>query len=203
MVQTLPANQKRRILTLQAMTVFFLPLIFLTRQGFPLPEFVLDIVESVGILFIIAGVLGRLWSILYIGGRKNDEIITGGPYSLCRHPLYLFSTMSVFGVGLMFGSLTLVLLMTGITLIVLNDIAKKEELFLRSKFGESYDEYSKHTSRILPSISQFKTAEKITINVNVLRRNVVDALAFLALIPLVKMIVLFKEQQYWFTVTLY
>lgn len=53
-------------------------------------------------LKIVACVLIGFWSILYIGGRKNQMIMQDGPYSMCRHPLYLFSTIGVFGFGLAF-----------------------------------------------------------------------------------------------------
>jgi protein-S-isoprenylcysteine O-methyltransferase Ste14 len=33
----------------------------------------------------------RLWCSLYISGYKNSQLITSGPYSLCRNPLYFFS----------------------------------------------------------------------------------------------------------------
>jgi protein-S-isoprenylcysteine O-methyltransferase Ste14 len=31
----------------------------------------------------------RLWSTLYIGGRKRVVLVSDGPYSLCRNPLYV------------------------------------------------------------------------------------------------------------------
>ena len=44
-------------------------------------------VELAGYLFLILGLSVRIWSILYIGGRKSQELVTDGPYSLCRNPL--------------------------------------------------------------------------------------------------------------------
>ena len=173
--------------------VVMLPLVFFSRSGLALPDALMELIESLGMLLIIGGVLGRFWSILYIGSRKNKMVLQDGPYSICRHPLYLFSTIAVLGFGLMLGSLVLTLLMTGLTFHVLNDIARKEEEFLRTKFGQSYDAYAAHTPRILPRLSQFRTVQDVTFNAGTLRRNFFDAVVFLSLIPLAEMTEHFKE----------
>ena len=41
---------------------------------------------------------------LYVGGRKNAELVTTGPYSMMRNPLYFFSLLGVAGVGAQTGS---------------------------------------------------------------------------------------------------
>ena len=54
---------------------------------------------SIGILFVGIASLGRLWCSLYIAGYKNKSLITEGPYSVSRNPLYFFSAIGVTGVG--------------------------------------------------------------------------------------------------------
>lgn len=179
----LPANQKRRINTLRAVMLVMVPLVLFTRPGLPLGEGVMDLVESTGMLLVIAGVLGRFWSILYIGSRKNALVMQDGPYSMCRHPLYLFSTLAVFGFGLMLGSLILTVLMTTLVFLVLSDIARREEAFLRAEFGPAYDAYAARTPRILPRLRQFSSPATVTFDTGTLRRNFFDALVFLSLIP--------------------
>ena len=171
------------------------PLILFTRPGLPLNGSLMDAIESIGILLVIGGVLGRFWSILYIGGRKNALVMRDGPYSICRHPLYLFSTLSVFGFGLMLGSLILTVAMTGLVFYVLNDIASKEEHFLRSEFGPAYDEYAACTPRIIPEISQYSSPATVSFDTGTLRRNFLDALVFLSLIPIGELTEHFKVIQ--------
>lgn len=202
-VRALPANQKRRINTLRVIMLVLLPLVLFSRSGLPLPEVVLDLIECVGILLVIGGVLGRFWSILYIGSRKNAMVMRDGPYSICRHPLYLFSTLSVFGFGLMLGSLVLTALMTALVFYVLNDIASKEERFLRSEFGTLYEDYASVTPRILPRIGQFSSPGEVTFSTQTLRRNFFDALVFLSLIPIGEMTEYFKETMILPTFALY
>ena len=40
---------------------------------------------------ILICILGRTWATLYIGGQKQRELVTKGPYSVVRNPLYLFT----------------------------------------------------------------------------------------------------------------
>ena len=82
----LPVNQRLRINTLRFIFLLVLPLVAVAapmgadRTWFPL-------LQLAGLGLIIASVLGRFWSILYIGGHKNLEVVQQGPYSMCRHPL--------------------------------------------------------------------------------------------------------------------
>jgi len=189
----LPANQKRRINTLRVAMLVMVPLVLFTRPGLPLPSGLMDTIESTGMLLVIGGVLGRFWSILYIGSRKNKLVMQAGPYSICRHPLYLFSTLSVFGFGLMLGSVLLTFVMTALVLYILNDIASKEERFLRSEFGPAYDAYAARTPRIVPRLGQFSSPTEVTFNTNTLRRNFFDALVFLSLLPIGELTEHFKD----------
>jgi protein-S-isoprenylcysteine O-methyltransferase Ste14 len=188
-----PANQKRRINTLRALMLVMIPLVLFTRPGLPINGGVMDAIESLGILLVIGGVLGRFWSILYIGSRKNAMVMRDGPYSMCRHPLYLFSTLSVFGFGLMLGSLVVTGIMTALVFYVLNDIASKEETFLRSEFGATYDAYAATTPRIIPRVSRFSSPATVTFDTSTLRRNFFDALVFLSLIPIGELTEHFKD----------
>ena len=54
--------------------------------------------KILGYALIIGAALGRIWCNIYITGRKDKELCTDGPYSLCRNPLYLFSFIGVVGV---------------------------------------------------------------------------------------------------------
>src|SRR5262245_34324764 len=63
-----------------------------------------ELVEWIGIVFIVFCILGRTWSSLYIGGRKIEEFVQSGPYSVMRNPLYLFSCIGAIGVGMQAGT---------------------------------------------------------------------------------------------------
>ena len=178
-----PFNQSIRIFALRGFVLIAIPLIIFTKSVWFDRSDWFDIVEVLGVFLIIAGVLGRFWSILYIGGRKNMEVLQVGPYSICRHPLYLFSTIATIGFGLMLGSFVLTLFLGGCVFVILSMTAAREEAFLHSEFGASYGAYAARVPRILPDLSLFTTPAEHTFNADILRRNGRDALVFLSLIP--------------------
>jgi protein-S-isoprenylcysteine O-methyltransferase Ste14 len=186
-----PVNQGIRINILRLAFLVTLPMIFLTRSAWP--EGVFEILEVVGLAAIIAAVLGRFWSILYIGGHKNNRVMQDGPYSVMRHPLYFFSTLGVAGLGMMLGSLILTLILTALTFAILSVTAKKEEAYLRGMFGADYDAYAARVPMILPRPSLFRTETSLTVSVPHLRQNLMDALVFLAFIPLAELMEYLKD----------
>jgi protein-S-isoprenylcysteine O-methyltransferase Ste14 len=183
-------NQVIRINILRLTFLLCLPAIVLTQSVWP--ELVFEVFEIAGLTAIIAAVLGRFWSILYIGGHKNNTVMQQGPYSVCRHPLYLFSTLGVAGLGLMLGSLVLAVALGGLTLLILSVTARKEEAILRDMFGSAYDDYAARVPMILPKPSIFQSPATITVSVAHLRENLMDALVFLTFIPLAELMELIK-----------
>ncbi|MBD9528618.1 isoprenylcysteine carboxylmethyltransferase family protein [Paracoccus sp. PAR01] len=181
-----PANQRLRLNVLRlAFVAALLPMLWGYTRWAEGPAAILHLA---GTLCVFAAVLGRFWAILYIGGRKNADVMRDGPYSLCRHPLYLFSTLGVVGFGLLLQSLTLAIGFGGAALLVLSQTARAEERFLRGKFGEAYAEYQSQVPMILPRLSGFHTRREVTFRTDTLRRNLFDALVFLTALPLAEVI---------------
>jgi protein-S-isoprenylcysteine O-methyltransferase Ste14 len=179
--------EKLRINLLRGMFLLLLPILVIVHA--PLSEtFPGELMENLGLVLIVGGVLGRAWSILYIGGHKNRKVITDGPYSLCRHPLYLFSTIAVLGFGMMLQSVLLVVVLTGVFGGALYYNALREEERLRRMFGPDYDRYARTTPAIIPAIGNFHTKEEVTFSVSQLRQNFWDATVFVALIPLAEIL---------------
>src|SRR4030095_10729083 len=53
-----------------------------------------------GFVCVALACLGRIWTSAFIAGHKDTELVTTGPYALCRHPLYACSLLGAFGLGL-------------------------------------------------------------------------------------------------------
>jgi protein-S-isoprenylcysteine O-methyltransferase Ste14 len=185
--------ERARINVLRATFILLLPLILFSRPIWDRTHWLFEIFEVIGIALLIAGVLGRFWAILYIGGRKNDMVMQDGPYSICRHPLYLFSTVAVAGFGLMLGSLVLTVVFTALTFAILSQTAAREEVRLRELFGTTYDTYAARVPRIWPKLSLFRTEPEVTFRVDHLRTNLMDALVFLTFIPIAEFAQELKE----------
>lgn len=186
-----PVRQSLRIAALRLSFLLLLPLMLFSRSAWSGAVF--DILEVAGIMAIISGVLGRFWAILYIGGQKNRRVMDEGPYSICRHPLYLFSTIGVVGFGLMLGSVVLTVAFGAVFFAILSITAAKEERFLRASLGNDYAEYAARVPRILPDPRLFRTSSHITVNIATLRGNLADALVFLSLIPLAELMEFLHE----------
>lgn len=179
-----PVRQSIRINILRLAAIAAIPLIFLGVSPYEDETFFLDSIEILGVLLIIAGVLGRFWAILYIGGRKNREIMQTGPYSMMRHPLYTFSILAVFGFSLTLTSIVTTIVLAGGIAAILIVTAMKEEKFLRSEFGARYDNYAARVPMILPNPKLYQSPPTIEVDVRHLRGNLFDAIVFLGLIPL-------------------
>ena len=120
-----------------------------------------------------------------------------GPYSICRNPLYLFSTIGVLGFGLMLQSLIYAALLTSVIFLIFIWTIRKEEAFLRQKFGESYATYADRTPRIVPTnIKIMNHALSLTINVQVL-------ILFVLLIPISEVFEILRELNTATTFVLY
>lgn len=187
----LPAGsllQRLRIPLLRALFVLLLVPILFVRSAWAEVPAVASLLRVAGVFAVFAAVLGRFWAILYIGGRKNAGVMRDGPYSICRHPLYLASTLGATGLGLLLQSVTLALLIGAVTFAVLLATARQEERNLRAVFGPAYDDYARTTPRLLPDPRRFRTEPEVTFRPAQLRINFADALVFLGFIPLAEII---------------
>lgn len=147
-----------------------------------------EILELAGLGLILACVFGRLWCALYIGGVKNVSLVVSGPYSMTRNPLYVFSTLGVFGIGLAAGSFLLAFLGGAFAFALLSRTARKEADFLRLRFPEAYPAYEARTPLFWPRLSLYAESEAPEFSPKALKRTFLDALIFLAAFPLLEIV---------------
>lgn len=179
-----PFDQKIRIGLLRLGAVVLIPLLVLTRPCLPEQGLAAETMRLAGIALILACVLGRLWSILYIGRSKNRTVMTDGPYSITRNPLYFFSTLGAFGFGLMFAKISLALLLGSLVFGILYLTARREQAFLEAEFGGDYAAYAARVPMFIPKPWLFATESAVTFSPKAIERNMLDALVFLSAIPL-------------------
>ncbi|CAM3065648.1 methyltransferase family protein [Brevundimonas diminuta] len=140
-------------------------------------------VEHLGLVCILACILGRAWCSLYIGGRKKQEIVDVGPYSISRNPLYVFSFLGAFGVGAQTGSLVVAVVFAAAAYVVFRVVVGREEAFLLQAFGSPYEAYLSRTPRFLPNLSLWRDADVLSIRPVFFLRTVRDGLVFLLAVP--------------------
>ncbi|MCJ7777869.1 MAG: hypothetical protein MUP16_06105, partial [Sedimentisphaerales bacterium] len=82
---------RQRITVSRIFGVLVLVLILFTTHSFSQDGLTDVLLETFGLFLLTICSMGRLWSLLYIGGHKKLELIMEGPYSMVQHPLYVFS----------------------------------------------------------------------------------------------------------------
>lgn len=140
-------------------------------------------VEHLGLVCILACILGRAWCSLYIGGRKKQEIVDVGPYSISRNPLYVFSFLGAFGVGAQTGSLVVAVVFAAAAYVVFRVVVGREEAFLVQTFGAPYQAYVARTPRFMPNLSLWRDDDVLSIRPVFFLRTVRDGLVFLLAVP--------------------
>lgn len=151
-------------------------------------------VEAVGLAAIVFAIVGRAWCSLYIGGRKKAEIVSRGPYSISRNPLYIFSFFGAFGIGAQSGSLTLAVLFTLASVAVFYLTVRREEAWLGATFGAAYADYKLRTPRFLPDFSLWRDEPELSVRPNFFLTTIRDGLVFLLAIPLFEAVDLAQAQ---------
>nr|WP_188821853.1 isoprenylcysteine carboxylmethyltransferase family protein [Brucella endophytica] len=147
-------------------------------------EFIAGVVETFGIGLMAMAVIGRLWSTLYIGGRKNGELVAAGPYSITRNPLYLFSAIGAAGAGAQTGSIVVTLAFAVATWGIFAIVIRREEKYLRQAFDEYYADYCMRVPRFLPRWSAFTDADWVMASPKRLYATFFDSLVFFTAVPL-------------------
>ncbi len=106
--------------------------------------------------------MGRLYSTAFIGGIKNKDLVTWGPYSVCRNPLYFFSLCGAAGLGFATASLTMTAIIFFGFLTVYIFLIGREEEFLQNKFGKEFSSYKAKVPRLLPDLSRWHCPAELT-----------------------------------------
>ncbi len=115
-----------------------------------------------GMILMVLGSIGRIWASLFIEGHKTKKVITDGPYSLIRHPLYLFSLMILLSLFLAIKSVFIGLYLLTMFILFHIPTVLNEERVLTELHGGDYMQYKNRVSRFIPNIFIYKKVEKDT-----------------------------------------
>ncbi len=138
------------------------------------------------LVLLVAAMGGRVWASVHLAGRKNEVLVTGGPYRYVRNPLYLFSFLGFVGAGLAFESITLGAVFALVFFLSHWPEILAEERRLRALFGAEYERYRRQVPRMVPwratpDPPPSSTSEELVVDVRRFRLALRDSLA----IPLV------------------
>ena len=76
-----------------------------------------------------------------------DHLLTGGPFSVTRNPIYLANTLLVIGIGLVLGNAWLLLCALAAAFLTQKLVIEREERTLATKFGKKYRDYAQKVRR--------------------------------------------------------
>ena len=141
------------IIYLAAIAVSFLLGVF-----YPLPWFaqpLSGILSAIGWLMIAAFVALNISTIRAMRragttvrpDRGTDHLVTDGPFSFTRNPLYLAGTLLVLGIGLVSGIVWFLLLAVLAAFAVQKLAIEREERHLQARFGRTYVDYAERVRR--------------------------------------------------------
>ena len=147
-----------------------------------------DVLFFVGLALVGVATIGRLWCSLYISGHKNVALITVGPYSVTRNPLYFFSFVGFVGVGFATETFTFPIVITVFFAIVYPVIIRREEAVLRARFPEAFAAYCARVPRFFPRFESYDEPSTWTVDTRRFRRTMRDVVWFVWLVALAELV---------------
>ena len=154
---------KNRPRHLRILALVLVPILALAS---PIPgraEWLSAAAESLGILCLVVCLVCRGWASVYVAGRKNQELVTGGPYSVVRNPLYVFSFIGVVGIGLISEMMTLLVVAVVGFAVAFHLVVLREETYLAGLHGEAYTAYRRAVPRWFPRFSAWRDTAKLDV----------------------------------------
>lgn len=114
---------------------------------------------GLGAVLAVVGVGVTLWARRVLAGnwsadvtfKKDHELVTAGPYTLSRHPIYTGLTLLFVGTALIQGTLASVIAI-GLAFISFLIKLAQEERLMTAHFGAAYATYQRRTKRIIPFV---------------------------------------------------
>jgi len=112
-----------------------------------------------GMVMLVTGYAGTLWCYAAMGNAwrmgvnrtEKNQLVTGGPYRLIRHPIYMLQTVMLLGIVLLLPS-PVSFLAVAVHLICALVKSADEEKFLRTVHGSHYADYVSRSGRFLPKL---------------------------------------------------
>jgi len=120
----------------------------------------------VGIGLILAGGALRLWSISYLGrsarARKDKarRLVTTGPFSLCRNPIYVANMIATSGFITLCEALWYLPMYLGMSFAFYSVVVRYEEYILLHRFPAQFAAYRKRTTRWVPRVFRLRLANR-------------------------------------------
>lgn len=111
-----------------------------------------------GLPLIVVGESLRIWALMHIGPKTRtreisaERLITSGPYSHCRNPLYLANFIKILGFMVVSGNPLFAAVAALFYMLEFATMIPYEEGFLAEKFPEAHKCYREAVPAFIPSL---------------------------------------------------
>jgi protein-S-isoprenylcysteine O-methyltransferase Ste14 len=122
------------------------------------------VMTTLGVTLVVLGEGMRLWAVRQIGvisrtrSGRLGRLVTEGPFSLVRNPLYVGNLLLWTGFTVWSGKLWLLAVAWTLFLLQYSAIIGFEEGLLRERFGDEYRDYQTRVPRWWPRLSSLAAA---------------------------------------------
>jgi protein-S-isoprenylcysteine O-methyltransferase Ste14 len=156
-------------------------------------EILCAVLFLIGCFLVGIASLGRLWCSLYIAGHKTKDLVTEGPYSICRNPLYFFSMLGGIGVGFASETVTIPAIILIAFALYYPYVIRFEEKKLREVHGQNYETYFQKVPQFWPKWSLLTEPQEYSVNPRTFRKHIFSALWFVWIVGILEMLEAFRE----------
>jgi len=180
--------ERWRIHISRIIAFIFIIFILFTSSKWESISFVSSVFFLVGCTLVGIASMGRLWCSLYIAGYKNSFLVTLGPYSVSRNPLYFFSMIGGVGVGFTTETVLIPAAILILFIIYYPFVIRDEERRLFNLHDEAFEWYRDKTPIFIPKLSLLNEPDTYTVNPKIFRKNIFGALWFVWLVGILEVI---------------
>jgi protein-S-isoprenylcysteine O-methyltransferase Ste14 len=112
-----------------------------------------------GLPLIVLGECLRIWGLMHIGPKTRtrdicaERLVTSGPYSYCRNPLYLANFIKILGFMVISGNAGFAAVVALFYLLEFATMIPYEEGFLAEKFPDAHRCYREAVPACVPTLS--------------------------------------------------
>ncbi|MBK8177126.1 MAG: isoprenylcysteine carboxylmethyltransferase family protein [Rhodospirillales bacterium] len=168
----LSAPDGRKQIATRAFFIAALALLSVTASDWP--PLVSAVMLAAGYTLVRFAIAGRAWTALYIAGRKQRELLTLGPYSMCRNPVYLYTFVGLVGIALAAGSLLIAAAVVVWFAGYYPRVIRKEEAKLHDLFADKFVQYCRETPTFFPRLRLLRDAATCGVDPATIRANAKD-----------------------------
>lgn len=192
-------SNKKRTKRIHLVNLLIIPIAAIVLFSRPIYEHdgLIILLETLAFLLIISAALGRIWASAYLSGKKNTELVVNGPYSIVRNPLYFFSFLGFIGAGLLFGSVSVAILLGMIFLVTHLPVILREETRLRVEFGEQFEAYMQQVPRLWPRLGHFSIPQVTSLHTRSFHRAILESSLLLGLLALSELFETINKHPDW------